>query len=203
MAKGRKHTKRSSRARRLRGGMISSPAAYPQGEAWGPSVRTWPGVQGNASEFGNHYSYNTDVEPWPESTSNTSCGPCATGGKRTKRRGKGKGKGTKRKARRTRRTTKRSRSKTSRRHRARLGRGKRHSKTRRGGSRDTIMPQELVNGYRGALNGLQSFAANWQGIPEPASPMPADQTLQGVNLQYSPVNVPKITANADKAVSQL
>lgn len=204
MAKGRKHAKRGGRTRRLRGGMISSPAAYPQGEAWGPPVRMWPGVQGDASQFGNHYSYNTNVEPWPESTSNTSCGPCAVGGKRTKRRGKGKSKGTKRKTRRTRRAARRAKGRMSRRSRSRGGKGKRQTRARRGGSRDTIIPQELVNGYRSVGHSLQQFAADWQGVSGPASPLPADQTLQGSdNLPYSPIDVPQITANADRAVSQL
>lgn len=195
-----KYIKRYGGTRRIRGGMISSRAAYPQGVAWEPSVPMSPGVQGNASHIGNHYPYNTNVVPLPESTSNTLYGSCAVGGKRTRRRNKGKGKSLKVKGgkRITKCASKRIRTMT-RKKVIRRGIAK-----KRGGRRDSILPQELVNLYRGGENSLQRFVANFQGLQEPVSPMPAVQSLQGgADLQYSLVDIPKITANADSSVSQL
>lgn len=45
------------RLKRKKGGMISSPASYPQGKAW--SANTLPGVVGNVSEGGNFFPFNT------------------------------------------------------------------------------------------------------------------------------------------------
>lgn len=63
--------------RRKKGGMVSSPAAYPQGKPW--SVNMLPGVNGNVSEGGTFFSLNTigGLDP-PMNTS-------LKGGKKTKR----------------------------------------------------------------------------------------------------------------------
>ena len=191
MVKRNKYSKHISS--RLRGGMISSPAAYPQGTSWESSVNTWPGVQGNTTQFGNYYKYNTNVEPLPESIINTIDSSHTIGGRRTKYRRKYNNK-----ARVTKRTNRTKRTRTKR------GKSKRHIMTRRGGSkRDLIMPQEIVNGYRGIQNNFQKFISDWQGVSAPVSPLPVDQTLQGAHLQYSPIDVPTITARADSVVSKL
>ena len=175
-------TRSKKTRKKQKGGFISSPAAYPQGQSWGTPPQKWPGVMGNTSAHGNYYSYNNNVEQWPDSTSNTSCGPCTNGGRRNKRKNK--------KTNRLRKSKSRNRS---------LKRYKRRNKNIRGGS----ILQPFVNAYRNAGFQAHQLINSWKGLPPPASPMPTSQPLHSNKIQYNTINIDKIHSNAEKSVDKL
>ena len=187
MANKTHRTKKRSRNTRKkhRGGFISSPAAYPQGQSWGTPVNEWAGVMGDTSAHGNYYSYNTNVEQWPESTSNTSCGPCTTGGRRKKRNKKTNKK-----------ISKQTKSKSK---NISTKKTQRRSKKTSGGS----ILQPFVNAYRNAGFQAHQLINSWKGLPAPTNPMPTSQTIPNNNIKFHAINVDKIHTNAEKSVSEL
>ena len=187
MAKKTYKTKKRSRNTRKKhiGGFISSPAAYPMGQSWGTPVHEWAGVMGDTSAHGNYYSYNTKVEQLPESTSNTSCGPCTSGGRLKKRQ-----KQTNKK------TSNPKKSKSRNRY---TKKNKRQYKNIRGGS----ILQPFVNAYRNAGFQAHQLINSWKGLPAPTNPMPTSQKIPNNNIQLNAINIDKIHTNAEKSVIKL
>lgn len=172
---------------RIKGGMISSPAAYPQGTALGSSLDMLPGVQGSISQYGNHYPYNPNVEHWPDSTRG---GPPIVGGRRRKQKfikGKIKIK------------SKRNRNGSKFKHGIHKTKRYRYQRGGRGG----IIPEMLVNGVRGFEHGIQQLSSAWQGLPAPSSPFPVDQSLLAENSTYNNLDLQAIASNSDNFGSKL
>lgn len=160
-----------------RGGMVSSPAAYPQGNAWE--------TPNNTSAPGNFFAFNTNVGalPDPIDTDNFYTAQTKIGGrKRSRKKNKLKRKKTK----------KRMQSK------------KRKSRKYRGGSRDRIF-QNIVNGSRNAIFGAGDFVNQWQGKTGPLSPSPTVQNLDvsDVILLNEPPDLQKIQQAAGETVSNI
>lgn len=161
---------KNMKPRKQRGGMVSSPSAFPQGAPWNVETAL-PGMDGGVADVGNFYRVNPEAGalPDPVSSNNTHCGLCS-GGRRHKRRGTKKA----RKSRRGKRKTLRRR-KSKKPRKARKGRKIHRRKTMRGGStRDHIL-QEPINAYRGALFGAGDLVNQWSGKAGQLSPAPTDQ----------------------------
>ena len=124
-------------------------------------------------------SYNSSVNEWPVSTNNIA----KIGGTRRRKYMKH-------------RKNKRSNTKKNLHNR-------KHKISRGGSTRNMLMPQFLVNSWRGLEYTGNQFVNAWKGVPAPTSPMPSEQTLQGVEMNYRPLNINSITSRADATVSKL
>lgn len=82
--------RRRSHRKYMRGGVAFSPASYPVGASWqSGDVNSWAGVVNGVSHTGNHLAFKGGlVEPHPESSSNTQCGPCKGGSRRRRNKQK-------------------------------------------------------------------------------------------------------------------
>lgn len=199
------------KTRKQKGGMISSPAAFPQGAPWNVETAL-TGMNGDVADVGNFYKVNpvAGALPDPASSTNSQCGPC-TGGRRKKRRSTKRVRKTRRMKHKTmhqrknKKSMKMKRCKKSRKvHTKRKGNKMHRRKTMRGGSRDRIL-QGPVNAYRDVLFGAGDLVNQWSGKPSQLSPAPTVQApvpnsevmlgkMPGVNL---------IKATAGQAVSQI
>ena len=196
----------NKKPRKQRGGMVSSPAAFPQGAPWNVETAL-PGMDGGVADAGNFYKVNPDAGalPDPVSSNNTQCGPCS-GGRRRKRRGTKKARKSRRGKRKTirRRKSKKSR-KPKKSRKARKGRKVHRRKTMRGGSsRDHIL-QGPINAYRGVLFGAGDLVNQWSGKSGQLSPAPTDQAPvpnSDVMLGEMP-DVNSIHAAAGQAVANI
>ena len=175
----------SNKPRKQKGGMVSSPAAFPQGAPWNVETAL-PGMNGSVADAGNFFKFNPNggALPDPVSSTNIQGSGCSGGAKRRKRRvtkkgrkGKrGKGKAKTRRNRKSKMHKKKGRKskKVRRTRKARKGRKNNRRKTLRGGSRDRIL-QGPVNAYRGMVYGAGDLVNQWSGKPSQLSPAPTDQ----------------------------
>lgn len=159
-----------------RGGMVSSPAAYPQGNAWE--------TPNNTSAPGIFFAFNTNggALPDPIDTDNFYTAQTKIGGRKRSRKRKLKRKKTK----------KRMQSK------------KRQSRKYSGGSRDRLF-QNIVNGSRNAFFGAGDLVNQWQGKTGPLAPSPTVQNLDvsDVILVNEPPDLQKIQQAAGETVSNI
>ena len=192
-----------------------TPASGPVGEAFvGDKPVSWPGVDGNASDHGNHYSFNKEVVPTPVSTPNE----MQVGGKkrRTRKRHHKKAKKAKKSRRERKSMSKRRKTRGKKRSgkRKHVGkrksrgkkRGRRATRKMRGGSRRDMVGASIVNGSRAARFGLQELVNSWNGRPTPisADPNPTNQPLNGgAPFNESYVDLNAIGGSADKAVANM
>lgn len=189
MARRLSRKRRSTMRRRktvrgaMRGGVAFSPASYPVGASWqSGNVDSWAGVVKGVAQTGNHLQFRGGlVEPHPESSSNTQCGPCKGGSRRRSRKNK-------------------SVSKHSRRNRRRL-----RNKAQRGGARDTLMPQSLVNLGRQITFGAGDLINSWSGKQPMLSPAPTEQPIANSPKLILPKlpDVPTIHAAAGQSVADI
>lgn len=173
----------SNKTRKQRGGMVSSPAAFPQGAPWNVETAL-PGINGNVSDVGNFYKVNQQAGalPDPVSSNNSQCGPCSGGRKRKRRttrkakkaRKSRKGKSKTKRARKSKTNKKKKGKKAKKVRKTRKGRKVSKRKTIKGGGRDTIF-QGPVNTWRGTLFGAGDLVNQWSGKPSQLSPAPTDQ----------------------------
>ena len=177
----------SNKPKKQRGGMVASPAAFPQGDPWNVDTAL-PGMNGGVADAGNFYKVNPQGGALPDPVSSTNIqgsGSCG-GGKRRKRRvtrkarksrkGKGKGKSKTRRHRKSKAHKKKGRKakKARKTRKGRKGRKSYRRRTMRAGGRDTIF-QGPVNAYRGMLYGAGDLVNQWSGKPSQLSPAPTDQ----------------------------
>ena len=151
----------SNKPKKQKGGMVSSPAAFPQGSPWNVDTAL-PGMNGGVADAGNFYKVNPEGGALPDPVSSTNIqgsGSCG-GGKKRKRRVTRKA----RKSRRGKRKTKTRRHRKSKAHKkkghkskksrrtrkGRKGRKANRRKTMKGGYRDSIF-QGPINAYRGMV----------------------------------------------------
>jgi len=182
-------TRKTSKNKKFRGGFVSSPAAYPQGSFFSSDISSWPGVSGNTTNSGNHYEYNSDVNPLPVSTSNV-----YSGGKKSKTN--------KRKL--NKRKTKKHNKKSKLAMRKKIN--KSHKRKYKGGdNRSSYFPQSIVNLGRNTLFQGHELVNSWQGLPASDSPMPTEQPIgdNTLNIPYSAVNVDAIHSAAEQTVTKL
>lgn len=175
----------SNKPKKQKGGMVSSPAAFPQGSPWNVDTAL-PGMNGGVADAGNFYKVNPEGGALPDPVSSTNIqgsGSCG-GGKKRKRRVTRKA----RKSRRGKRKTKTRRHRKSKAHKkkghkskksrrtrkGRKGRKANRRKTMKGGYRDSIF-QGPINAYRGMLYGAGDLVNQWSGKPSQLSPAPTDQ----------------------------
>ena len=198
--------------RKQKGGMVSSPAAFPQGAPWNVETAL-PGMDGGVADAGNFYKVNPvgGALPDPVSSTNSQCGPC-TGGRRKKRRSTKKVRKTRRVKRKTMRRRKNKKSKKmkkgkkSRKARThRKGRRVHRRRTMRGGSSRDLVLQGPVNAYRDVLFGAGDLVNQWSGKPSQLSPAPTDQAPvpNGQVMLGEMPDVNSIHAAAGQAVSQI
>jgi hypothetical protein len=168
----------SRRRKAMRGGVAFSPASYPVGASWqSGNVDSWAGVVKGATQTGNHLSFRGGmVEPHPESSTNTHGGPIRGGSRRNKH--------------------KRSTRKYGR---------KLRNKVLRGGSRDTLMPQSLVNLGRQLTFGAGDLINSWSGKQPLLSPAPTQQPIANAPELILPKlpDVPSIHAAAGQSVADI
>ena len=172
----------------MRGGTWRGPSASPRvGCSWnGNNVNQWPGVAGVQGQTNylalSKYGGAVGGVRLPVSTSNT-----MTGGKRTRRYGKGKG--------RHKRVTRRRRGRKGKSHK------RRRTRSRSGGSccgngqymtggsglvRGRLFPAQLVNAYRSVIHAPSKFINEWGGLKQPAN-LTATPTFQpALNNQKMP-----------------
>lgn len=178
--------KRGTATRRKRGGVSFSPASYPVGSSWQPNnVGSWAGVLKGVSDTGNHFAFKGGiVESHPESTPNIES---YGGGRRRSRH-----------SRKNKKTSRNKRSKHSRKNNSR-------HKILRGGSRNTLMPQSLVNLGRSVVFGAGELVNSWSGKQAPLSPSPTVQPIaNNPRLVLSKLpNVPEIHRSAGQTVSDI
>jgi hypothetical protein len=176
----------SNKPKKQRGGMVASPAAFPQGEPWNVETAL-PGMNGGVANAGNFYKVNPQggALPDPVSSTNIQGSGASVGGKKRKRRvtkkarKSRKGKGKTRRHRKSKAHKKKARKgkksrKTRKGRKGRKGRKSYRRKTMRAGGRDTIF-QGPVNTYRGMLYGAGDLVNQWSGKPSQLSPAPTDQ----------------------------
>lgn len=194
--------------RKQKGGMVSSPAAFPQGAPWNVET-SLPGMDGGVADAGNFYKVNPDAGalPDPVSSTNPQSGSYA-GGRRRKRRSTKKVCKSRRVKRKTLRRSKNKKSnkmKKSRKVRTHRKEEKKHRRrTMRGGSRDRVL-QGPVNAYRDVLFGTGDLVNQWSGKPGQMSPVPTDQAPvlnEQVMLGKMP-DVNSIHTSAGQAVAQI
>lgn len=194
-----------------KGGMVASPAAFPQGAPWNVETAL-PGIDGALSDAGNFYKVNPDAGavPDPVSSTNSQCGPCS-GGRRRKIRSTKKARKSRIMKRKTMRRHKNRKSKNmkkakkSRKARAhRKGRKMNRRRTLRGGSRDRVL-QNPVNAYRDVLFGAGDLVNQWSGKPSQMSPSPTDQAPvpNGQVMLDEMSHVNSIRTAAGQAVAQI
>jgi len=195
--------------KKFRGGANFSPASFPQGEPWGSAPQQLPCVMGDCRDFGNHYKYNTDVVPTPESTDNI----VQAAGKKARKRpksvrrkkaiGKKSRKGKKPKGKSLRRGKSARRGK-SRKPKSR-GKTRKDRKRQKGGNRDSVL-QPFRNLFRNVAFGGSELVNNWQGRPTPYSldPNSTSQPLNGTGpLTHEFINMNEIGASADQAAASI
>jgi hypothetical protein len=187
-----------------------TPANGPLGKSFdGGNPESWPGVNGNASEHGNFFPYNSDKVVDPPMQSNS-----LIGGKkrRTHKRDYKKSKKTKKSRRKS--LSKRSKRQSNKRKytgkRKSRGkkRGRRATKKMRGGSSRDLIGMPVRNTYRNIVFGAGELVNNWNGKPTPISsdPNPLNQPLSsGTHLERSNVDVDlnAIGTSADNAVANM
>ena len=139
----------------LIGGMVSSPAAFPQGTSWNVETAL-PGMDGSVADTGNFYKVNPDAGELPDPVSSNNI---QGGGRRRKSK----------KSRRGKRKSKKSRKSCK-------DRNVRRRKTMKGGSSRDHIFQGLINGYRGAMFGAGDLVNDWSGKSGQLSPAPTDQS---------------------------
>ena len=61
---------KSDKHKRQKGGMVSSPAAFPQGSPWNVETAL-PGMNGSVADAGNFYKVNPDGGALPDPVSST------------------------------------------------------------------------------------------------------------------------------------
>lgn len=196
------------KARKQKGGMISSSAAFPQGAPWNVETAL-PGMDSGLADAGNFYKVNpvAGALPDPESSTNSQCGPCV-GGRRRKRRSTKKVHKTQKMKSKTMRRRKNKKSKKMKRgkksRKARTQRKMHKRRTMRGGSRDRIL-QGPVNAYRDVLFGAGDLVNQWSGKSSQLSPAPTEQAPvpnEQVMLGEMP-DVNTIRATAGQAVAEI
>jgi hypothetical protein len=180
----------NNKSSNLIGGMVSSPAAFPQGASWNVETAL-PGMDGNVADAGNFYKVNPESGelPDPVSSNNTQ-----RGGRHRKSK----------KSRRRKRKSKKSRQPKSSR-KACKGRKVRRRKTMKGGSsRDNIF-QGLINGYRGTMFRAGDLVNQWSGKSGQLSPAPTDQApVPNGNVMIGEMpDVNSINSAADQAVTNI
>ena len=155
----------------LIGGMVSSPAAFPQGTSWNVETAL-PGMDGSVADTGNFYKVNPEAGelPDPVSSNNTQ-----GGGRRRKSKKSRRGKRKSKKSRRGKRKSKKSR-KPKKSRKSCKDRNVRRRKTMKGGSSRDHIFQGLINGYRGAMFGAGDLVNDWSGKSGQLSPSPTDQS---------------------------
>lgn len=197
--------------KKQKGGMISSPAAFPQGAPLNMETAL-PGMNSSVADAGNFYKVNpvAGALPDPVSSTNSQCGPCA-GGRRRKRRSTKKVRKTRRMKHKTmlkrknKKSMKMKKGKKSRKVHTQRKKHKMHRrKTMRGGSRDRIL-QGPVNLYRDVLFGAGDLVNQWSGKPSQLSPAPTEQAPVP-NEQVILGKIPRVNlikAAAGQAVAQI
>ena len=199
------------KTRKQKGGMVSSPAAFPQGAPWNVESAL-PGMDNSVADVGNFYKVNpvAGALPDPVRSTNSQCRPCS-GGRRRKRRSTKRVRKTRKmkcKTMRQRKNKKSMKMKTGKKSRKVNTQRKRQKmyrrKTIRGGSRD-LMLQGPVNAYRDILFGAGDLVNQWSGKPSQLSPAPTEQAPvpnEQVMLGKMP-RVNAIHAAAGQAVAEM
>jgi len=87
------------------------------------------------------------------------------------------------------------------------GSKKKFSRKMRGGARNTIIPQDLVNLKRGVFGGLNDIKSGFLGedsqpSPYPTEDQPIDHSLTG-KFTYAPSNIREIRQGAEREVGVL
>ena len=191
-----------------------TPAGGPVGKPFeGGNPDSWPGVSGDASKNGNHYSYSKEVVDPPVSTVNQQ-----VGGKkrRTRKRHHKKAKKAKKSRRGRKSMSKRRKTRGKKRSgkRKHLGkrksrgkkRGRRATRKMRGGSSRDLIGMPIRNGGRAAIFGVQELVNNWNGRPTPisADPNPTNQPLSGsAPFERTYVDLNALGSSADNAVANM
>lgn len=182
---------------------VITPASGPVGKAFDGGIpHSWPGVDGDAADHGNHYSFNEEVVPTPDQSNSL------IGGKkrRTRKRHHKKAKKAK-KSRRGRKSMSKRRKKRSGKRKSRgKKRGRRATRKMRGGSSRDLIGMPLRNAYRNGIFGAQELVNSWNGklTPISADPNPSNQPLDGgASFERSYVDLNALGSSADKAVSNM
>ena len=175
------------------GGMVSSPAAFPQGNSWNVETAL-PGMDGGVAGAGNFYKVNPEAGelPDPISSNNTQGGGRRRNSKKSRKP---------QKSRRGKRKSKKSRKP----HKSRKARKVRRRKTMKGGSSRDYIFQGLINGYRGALFGAGDLVNQWSGKSGQLSPAPTVQSPvpNGDVMIGEMPDVNSINAAAGQAVANI
>lgn len=178
--KNRKHPKhpkhRKTMRKKMRGGVAFSPASYPVGNSWNSGdVNSWAGVVRGVSETGNHLPFKGSNVEPHPESSRNNHNGGSKRGSRTKYAG----------------YKKRS-------HR-------RSKRILKGGSRDTLMPQSLVNLGRNLTFGAGDLINTWSGKQPMLSPSPTVQPIANTPDLILPKlpNVPSIHAAAGQSVADI
>lgn len=199
------------KSRKQKGGMVSSPAAFPQGAPWNVESAL-PGMNSSLADVGNFYKVNpvAGALPDPARSTNSQCGPCS-GGRRRKRRSTKrvrKSRKMKCKTMRQRKNKKSMKMKTGKKsrkvHTQRKGQKMYRRKTIRGGSRD-LMLQGPVNTYRDVLFGAGDIVNQWSGKSSQLSPASTEQApVPNAQVMLGEIpDVNTIRATAGQAVAEM
>ena len=192
-----------------------TPASGPVGKQFnGGNPESWPGVDGNASDHGNFFPYNTNVEPRPVSTPNV----MQSGGKkhRTRKRHVKKAKKAN-KSRHGRKSVSKIHKSTSKKQsgkRKYVGKRKsnvnkhtrRAARKIRGGSTRNYIAQPIRNAYRNVVFGAGELVNNWSGKSTPISsdPNPSNQPLDSVgSFERSNLDLNTLGSSADNTVANM
>jgi len=171
-----------------RGGMVSSPAAYPQGNAW-ETDGNLPGEGYNTSQTGNFFAFNPNGGALPDPIDTDNFYYLKGGSRKLKKH---------------KRSTKKSKVKRKKTKKRRNIKKRKSRKYMRGGSRDSMF-QPLVNGGREIIFGAGDLVNQWQGETSELSPSPTVQNLNvsDVLLINDPPDLSRIQQSAVDNVSNI
>jgi len=161
MVKTRKNNK--NMRRKQRGGVAFAKASGPVGKPWdGSNVKSWPGVsKPSQSNYLKLNTYENDPVGYIESTRNQKGGKAKKYMKKSCKKGK------------------KSQRKNARKTMNKMKKVNKKNKThkQKGGRRDSMIPQDLVNIGRNVEFSINELINNWQGKLPPMSPSPVVQPL--------------------------